>query len=52
MRPTTEMLKYGYIATDIAEAIHMMKGYLRLIVMKTLSFKRLSGYDLIKEIET
>ncbi|MBI2659929.1 PadR family transcriptional regulator [Candidatus Woesearchaeota archaeon] len=29
----------------------MMKGYLRLIVMKTLSGKRLSGYDLIKEIE-
>lgn len=29
----------------------MMKGYLRLIVMKTLSGKKLSGYDLIKEIE-
>ena len=29
----------------------MMKGYLRLIVMKTLSGKRLSGYGLIKEIE-
>ena len=29
----------------------MMKGYLRLIVMKTLSDKRLSGYGLIKQIE-
>lgn len=29
----------------------MMKGYLRLIVMKTLSGKRLSGYGMIKEIE-
>ena len=29
----------------------MMAGYLRLIVMKTLSNKRLSGYDLIKQIE-
>ena len=29
----------------------MMKGYLRLIVMKTLSGRRLSGYGLIKEIE-
>ena len=28
-----------------------MKGYLRLIVMKTLSNKKLSGYDLIKQIE-
>lgn len=28
-----------------------MRGYLRLIVMKTLSDKRLSGYDLIKQIE-
>ena len=29
----------------------MMAGYLRLIVMKTLSNKRLSGYGLIKQIE-
>ena len=29
----------------------MMAGYLRLIVMKTLSNKKLSGYDLIKQIE-
>ena len=29
----------------------MMKGYLRLIVMKALSNKKLSGYDLIKHIE-
>ena len=29
----------------------MMAGYLRLIVMKTLADKKLSGYDLIKEIE-
>jgi len=29
----------------------MMTGYLRLIVMKTLSNKKLSGYDLIKQIE-
>ena len=28
-----------------------MAGYLRLIVMKTLSGKKLSGYDLIKQIE-
>ena len=30
----------------------MMSGYLRLIVMKTLANRRLSGYDLIKEIES
>lgn len=29
----------------------MMKGYLRLIVMKTLSGRKLSGYGLTKEIE-
>ena len=29
----------------------MMAGYLRLIVMKTLSNKKLSGYELIKQIE-
>lgn len=29
----------------------MMAGYLRLIVMKTFSNKKLSGYDLIKQIE-
>lgn len=29
----------------------MMTGYLRLIVMKTLANRKLSGYDLIKEIE-
>lgn len=29
----------------------MMSGYLRLIVMKTLRNKRLSGYGLIKQIE-
>ncbi len=29
----------------------MMTGYLRLIVMKTLLNKKLSGYDLIKQIE-
>ncbi|MBI2653024.1 helix-turn-helix transcriptional regulator, partial [Candidatus Woesearchaeota archaeon] len=29
----------------------MMAGYLRLIVMKTLANRRLSGYDLIKQIE-
>lgn len=29
----------------------MMSGYLRLIVMKTLSGRSLSGYDLIKQIE-
>ena len=29
----------------------MMSGYLRLIVMKTLLNKKLSGYDLIKQIE-
>ena len=29
----------------------MMAGYLRLIVMKTLADKKLSGYGLIKEIE-
>lgn len=29
----------------------MMAGYLRLIVMKTLSNRKLSGYDLIKQIE-
>jgi DNA-binding PadR family transcriptional regulator len=29
----------------------MMKGYLRLIVMKTLAGRRMSGYDLIKQIE-
>ena len=29
----------------------MMVGYLRLIVMKTLSDKKLSGYGLIKQIE-
>ena len=29
----------------------MMTGYLRLIVMKTLSNKKLSGYGLIKQIE-
>lgn len=29
----------------------MMKGYLRLIVMKTLAGRKLSGYGLIKEIE-
>ena len=28
-----------------------MAGYLRLIVMKTLSHRKLSGYDLIKQIE-
>lgn len=28
-----------------------MSGYLRLIVMKTLANRKLSGYDLIKEIE-
>lgn len=28
-----------------------MRGYLRLIVMKTLVNKKLSGYDLIKQIE-
>ena len=28
-----------------------MSGYLRLIVMKTLANKKLSGYDLIKQIE-
>lgn len=28
-----------------------MAGYLRLIVMKTLANRRLSGYDLIKQIE-
>ena len=28
-----------------------MKGYLRLMVMKTLSDRKLSGYDLTKEIE-
>ena len=43
--------KYWYIATAISSPIHMMKGYLRLIVMKTLSGKRLSGYGLIKQIE-
>ena len=29
----------------------MMAGYLRLIVMKTLLNRKLSGYDLIKQIE-
>ena len=29
----------------------MMAGYLRLIVMKTLSNRKLTGYDLIKQIE-
>ena len=29
----------------------MMTGYLRLIVMKTLSNRKLSGYDLTKQIE-
>ena len=29
----------------------MKAGYLRLIVMKTLANKKLSGYDLIKQIE-
>ena len=29
----------------------MMAGYLRLIVMKTLSNRKLSGYDLIMQIE-
>ena len=29
----------------------MMAGYLRLIVMKTLSNRKLSGYDLTKQIE-
>lgn len=29
----------------------MMKGYLRLIVMKTLANRKLSGYDLTKQIE-
>ena len=29
----------------------MMAGYLRLIVMKTLHNKKLSGYGLIKQIE-
>lgn len=29
----------------------MMAGYLRLIVMKTLVNRKLSGYDLIKQIE-
>jgi len=29
----------------------MMAGYLRLIVMKTLANRRLSGYDLTKQIE-
>ena len=29
----------------------MITGYLRLIVMRNLSNKRLSGYDLIKQIE-
>ena len=29
----------------------MMSGYLRLIVMKTLANRKLSGYDLTKEIE-
>ena len=29
----------------------MMAGYLRLIVMKTLSNRKLSGYGLIKQIE-
>ena len=29
----------------------MMSGYLKLLVMKTLSGRRLSGYDLIKQIE-
>ena len=29
----------------------MMAGYLRLIVMKTLSSRKLSGYGLIKQIE-
>lgn len=29
----------------------MMRGYLRLIVMKTLANRKLSGYDLTKQIE-
>ena len=29
----------------------MMRGYLRLIVMKTLMNRELSGYDMIKQIE-
>ena len=29
----------------------MMRGYLRLIVMKNLANRKLSGYDLIKDIE-
>ncbi len=29
----------------------MISGYLRLVAMKTLSNKRLSGYELIKQIE-
>lgn len=29
----------------------MMRGYLRLIVMKTFGNRKLSGYDLIKQIE-
>lgn len=29
----------------------MMSGYLRLIVMKNIANKKLSGYDLIKQIE-
>ena len=28
-----------------------MRGYLRLIVMKNLANRKLSGYDLIKDIE-
>ncbi|MBI2124312.1 PadR family transcriptional regulator [Candidatus Pacearchaeota archaeon] len=40
-----------YIATAISEAIQMMSGFLRHIVMKTLANKKLSGYDLTKEIE-
>lgn len=31
--------------------IKMMRGYLRLIVMKTLANRKLSGYGLIKQIE-
>src|SRR3989338_7506393 len=45
------MFIYMYRCRYIGVDIYMMSGYLRLIVMKNLANKKLSGYGLIKQIE-
>lgn len=44
--------RFRYIGSDILPTANkMLTGYLRLIVMRTLADRKLSGYDLIKQIE-